>query len=515
MHHSDPFNLPPADARPQKLALETSFYAAGQIRRRQRKAFLALNAEQGLYFTPRLYDGFMSLLQRAKAMALNAEAGNYDNTETNQDLIGGTGNGAGAGDGAATTSRQELQVEAETGTAGEGVKTAVAAGETIAAAATLGLSRKGRGHGGKGGAGSEDAGDHSECSTRPVSARSSSGGEDEDEDEVSDDGGRREGRDEVSDTGRQDGNADNDAAMENSNTPAAASEGDPPTVPGETKRPAGNREAGEGAEDAGGTATEQKDGGAEGDGSGCGTTEESEESQARAETLLLREMLERLDCEEWDGAVSTVLDAIEGLTRWIPPPPSAEPGTGSRDAASRKTGGGDSDLGAGLAPASTARSRSDAGDRSGGEGESVASNDDQEEGNEQDKEGDEDEEEDEEDDEDDEDEDEEEGEGEGDDQSEVEAGQQHPVLVEQRALREQWRRLVLDAQLEPETDCTVLMREAIESMIDDVAGAMEIVRKEAAAGPAAGGGGKSAAAATAAEAQNPRGGVLGYDEVIT
>ncbi|CAN0545445.1 unnamed protein product, partial [Ectocarpus sp. 12 AP-2014] len=49
-----------------------------EIRRRQREEFLSINAEQGLHFTPRVYDGFMLLLQRAKAIALAAERGDYD-----------------------------------------------------------------------------------------------------------------------------------------------------------------------------------------------------------------------------------------------------------------------------------------------------------------------------------------------------------------------------------------------------------------------------------------------------
>lgn len=52
--------------------------ATYQIRRRQREGFLEANTERGLYFTPHLYDGFMSLLQRVKAAALAAEAGSYD-----------------------------------------------------------------------------------------------------------------------------------------------------------------------------------------------------------------------------------------------------------------------------------------------------------------------------------------------------------------------------------------------------------------------------------------------------
>lgn len=69
-----PVTLSASDDSCQHFAVVATY----QIRRRQREGFLEANAERGLYFTPHLYDGFMSLLQRAKAAALAAEAGSYD-----------------------------------------------------------------------------------------------------------------------------------------------------------------------------------------------------------------------------------------------------------------------------------------------------------------------------------------------------------------------------------------------------------------------------------------------------
>lgn len=66
----------------------------------------------------------------------------------------------------------------------------------------------------------------------------------------------------------------------------------------------------------------------------------------------------------------------------------------------------------------------------------------------------------------------------------------------------QWRRLLLDAQLEPETDASPVMRAEVISMVEAIAVAMEEARQEA-VGLFPGG-------------VTPRvGPVLGYDEVRT
>ena len=102
------------------------------------------------------------------------------------------------------------------------------------------------------------------------------------------------------------------------------------------------------------------------------------------------------------------------------------------------------------------------------------------------------EEEDDEDDEDDEedgDESGEDGEGGDDDQQFVEdedeiwSAQQHPLLREQRVLRAQWRRLLLDAELEPETSIVELMRSEVFTMLGAVSDAVEEARREASALP--------------------------------
>ncbi|CAB1098944.1 unnamed protein product [Ectocarpus sp. CCAP 1310/34] len=460
-----------------------------EIRRRQREEFLSINAEQGLYFTPRVYDGFMLLLQRAKAIALAAERGDYDpDTNSGNDTPG--------------TPHGEAVPEEGGDGARQGLDNAVLAGaKTIPTAKGSndhGPEQKGGRDGNSGGGGNEN-GERSECSTRPASALSSSEGADDDG-SSSNDGDDNEDDDEGGKVEAQDpshGSNAGDVTVE------------PTEVEGQENSAMAGAEEGErgveqeaGRDEDGTTeAFTEEDGGRGGDTGGG-------EDQASAQSLL-RGMLERLDCGEWDGDVNTVLAAIDGLTRWIPVPPPALPppppplpsagmdesdgvlltpgaeGLADLDADGTQRGGRDDD---GMSAAS-------------GDGDDADDDDDEEEEEEEEEEGEE--EEDEEGDEDDV----------GDDEEE---GPQHPVFAEQRALRAQWRRLVLDAQLEPETDeCLELMRETVGNMVAGIPAAMEQARRDSAlmaAGKSAAGGKSAAVPATAADLKTPRGGVLGFDK---
>ena len=228
-----------------------------------------------------------------------------------------------------------------------------------------------------------------------------------------------------------------------------------------------------------------------------------EEREAAEHLETLRGMLQRLDCGEWDGSVNTVLDIIEGLSSWIPPPASPDESPLTQNYQNGAGPGLDKGI---LNPGVDAPLASDndldsqeASGRDGGRGEQ---NHPQGEGGD--------------DDEDEEEEEEEEevgtdmdaeskGEGEDDDDNDDYYGDKeeeekgHPLLRERNGLRAQWRRLVLDAQLEPETNCSAFMREEVGIMMDGIIDAMEAVRRET--GRAVGGEG------------TPRGNVLGYDEV--
>lgn len=234
--------------------------------------------------------------------------------------------------------------------------------------------------------------------------------------------------------------------------------------------------------------------------------EEKDTEAARIEVL--KGMLEKLDCGHWSGAVDVVLEKIEELSQWIPEPvmdplANAEPaivretttGTGRAELDEHESGGvgkdvrratdGDSQGGA-----------TDDGTRSGGDSDEGA----------QENEEDEDEDEDEEQEDDDEDGEDEGGDRETDADGEFivddeEVRGQHPLLREQRLLRAQWRRLLLDAELEPETSIRELMRGEVVAMVEAIPGAVEEARREA-------GGLPGGAPVT------PRGrSVLGYDEV--
>lgn len=475
-----------------------------QIRRRQRKEFVSKNAEQGLYFTPRLYDGFMALLQRAKTIALAAEAGTYDvdsssnKSDENNVLMHDHAQGAEAGE---CTGQDGLE--------------ALPPSTAQERSNSIGVIKGG------GSSGGEKDSDRSECSTRPVSAQSSSGSS---EGSVGGGGGDSDHND------RED--EDRTLKARNQGTVAVESE--------HTKR-RGHSTAGEGMEikarqieedltiaaaDTGQESVEEIREREEDDG---GNGREGEDQARRAEALL-RGMLESLNCAEWDGAVSTVLDAIEDLTRWVPTTPllpPLPPADGTDLEGARRSSAAEGAL-AGSGGALTAVGDDDdrirgaqAGEEERIGGAGTRDSKDAEEEEDEDDEEEEEEEAEEEDDEDAEEEGEDEDDGsehEDETDEDEEAEQLHPVLTEQNALRAQWRRLLLDAQLEPETDCTMLMREAVESMVRDVAGVMEGVRREAAPSGAATAGGKSTAAAAAAaggEAQTPRAGVLGYDEVMS
>ena len=189
--------------------------------------------------------------------------------------------------------------------------------------------------------------------------------------------------------------------------------------------------------------------------SGSGTvTREMDEDR-------LRSMLQALDSAEWDGAVDTVLGAIEGLSKWIPEcPPCSE----TERQVSRKKGGC-LEMGARGDPGPLAL-------RPDENGVAVESDEHDDDDGEDDRE------------EDDEGGAEEEGEDESNQEQEEEEEEEdrdeHPLVREQRSLREEWRLLVLDAQLEPETDdCSVLLREEVVNMAEKIAGAMEDARKQA------------------------------------
>lgn len=440
--------------------------------------------------------------------ALNAEAGSYDiidGDDRNNDGVHGDFNRSSSsigGNGSVTATPEKENGEQE-----GAERAATAAAEAVLAGAPI--TRSGIVTGKvKGGDDDDQEGDRSECSTRPVSAQSSSR---EDEDNETSDRSNHGGDDDVivesagdnraSAASRQNSMAEGGAVRKETNeVPGRESEeeegGDTSTAPDEKGANVGGLSGSGGDGDDGGDDMERK---------------KEKEDNGRAEAVLLREMLERLNSGEWNGAVNTVLDAIESLTRWIPTPPLL-PSNDNQVMSPPGRGGDVPDRGGGLATDNVLRGSSGGG--GGGNAKYEAGNVGLEKDGEEDQ-GDEEEDEEEEEEEGEEEEGEEEGEEgdeeeeEGDDETdsdEDEAGQ-HPVYVEQKAMRAQWRRLMLDAQLEPETDCTDLMRETVGNMAKDIAGAMEGVRREAAASADAGG--KSAAA----ETQTPRGGVLGYDEV--
>ncbi|CAN0471498.1 unnamed protein product, partial [Ectocarpus sp. 12 AP-2014] len=140
------------------------------IRRRQREEFLSINAEQGLHFTPRVYDGFMLLLQRAKAIALAAERGDYDEDTNSGDDTPGTPHGEAVPEEGGDGARQ-------------GLDDAVPAGATTtptAEGSNYHGPEKKRGRDGNSGGGGNEDGERSECSTRPASALTSSEGGDDD-----------------------------------------------------------------------------------------------------------------------------------------------------------------------------------------------------------------------------------------------------------------------------------------------------------------------------------------------
>lgn len=483
---------------------------AHQVRRRQREAFLLANADQGLYFTPRLYDAFMSLLQRAKAAAAAAEAGTYDveeendsgkgeiTTQTAMPRIGDNGNTVtsnangvcSTGTGIQRQSRQDSVHE----TCTVGVDPSASKAMTIGSLECGKFDENG------------DDEDRSSCSTRPPSDGSSTGGN--------------------SAAGRGCDAADGDDWENNNRRGGDVDERRTPAAEGEVEEfgevavaalangahdrgavnsiasPAREEEPyaveqGEGLQEIPGDDMIRNNGGGRGE---------------RVDMEILRGMLQRLNCGEWNGAVATVLQVIEGLSAYIPtlPGPGDSNSVSPADASmavpsvTAPVNGGevlcenDKASGGGYVRENEEDER-----KSWSEEQAGKKGDEEEEEEDEDEE----EEEGEEDEEDDEEEDEEEegsaSEESGEDQMDEESA--HPLLREQRALRARWCRLVLDAQVEPETDCHITMCRELSEMVGDISSVIEGVRLETrgTATPAPGTGAN----------KTPRGNVLGYDEV--
>lgn len=447
-----------------------------QIRRRQRKAFLTANAERGLYFTPQLYDGFMSLLQQAKAAALAAQAGAYDETtKCNAVDSDGCAYATLAGE-----RRQQPPLDADDGTGNE----------------TTHLNNKESGSANEKESGSRDDDERLSYSTRPPSDVSS-GGDDGDDD-------RQEHKSDPGDAKQSP--YGNDGAPGRLEQRTKNVEDDVQNVGGRylsgvaaPRKLTVEEEAAEGvsevpaigvAEDGNGsTATSHQD-------SSGNNREEAEAVAGKGVSMeALKNMLQMLDCGEWDGAVSTVLDAIESLSKWIPPPTAD--GESPLDQNKNFTQSGHVDkskavfnLGAAVLQGSD-NGRGDGGTSSGSQAEADGTE------GESDNDGEEEEQEEAEEEATDTDAEDKKEEEEEEEEEADEGG--HPIFCKQKALRAQWRRLVLDAQLEPATDCGTIMRDEVGTMLNDIAGAMEEVRRDV--GNVTGG------------AETPRGTVLRYDEV--
>lgn len=220
-------------------------------------------------------------------------------------------------------------------------------------------------------------------------------------------------------------------------------------------------------------------------------------TEAVADIEALRDMLQALDCCDWDGDVGSVLDVVEGLIKWIPQPPvDNEPPPLDENPERHASFGQASNEGHSIGVRALQNS-DDEESAEGGRSDQVGHG--EEGGTEADSENDRDDED-----------EEEEGEeaANTDNESQEDTGLDdegveenvHPLLREQRSLKAEWRRLLLDAQLEPEADCSALMQEEVGFMLEEVAGAMEGVCREA--------------GGVTGEAETPRRTVLGYDEVI-
>lgn len=466
-------------------------YFSSQIRRRQRKAFLSANSEHGLYFTPRLYDGFMSLLQKAKATALAAEAGYYDDNKSNE--------GGGNDKTTATESAEEQQMQQHLSLGVDGGRRSNKVNSAAAAVPSITPTQKMKNKNEEDLEDGSGDGERSSCSTHPASDRSLGGYGDEDaNDDTRRTGGDTRGishggyRSDVLEQGRGEGKGTVDG---NATFQAGSNSHTPVERVLEELTPGGDLEA---RQEAGGCEARSTT-------EGFGLNNNNEDERESSERLgTLRDMLQRLDCEEWDGAVNTVLNVIEGLSSWVPPPASLDE---SPLAQNNHNGAGpgidENSLSLGvdaLLASDDGADDQEASSRDGGRGEEddPKREDDDDDEDKEEQEG----------------EEEEEGgtdtdaESKGEDEDdydnyysekEEEEEKRHPLLREQKALRAQWRRLVLDAQLEPETDCSAFMREEAGIMIDGIIDAMEAVRRET--GRAVGGEG------------TPRGNILGYDEV--
>lgn len=292
-----------------------------QIRRRQRKGFLAANSKRGLYFTPRLYDAFVALLQRAKSIALAAEAGEYKDATTTQDLDSETFGGRGG---------------AELRQATGGDSTRILDG---GANAKLGDQQFERTNERK----IKDDGDnydkHSTSSTRPTAAVSMAAeAADANEDDESTDR-NTSGQDEEDD-GNDMGKASRWRAAKTDETTAlaAGATGAAGSSTGGAARLDGaNRnvsigtakyQSGQAAPLMDQTMSSQQ---AETPAQDNLTIENAAATSlpspvGRLDTAVddsmeaLRGMLKSLDCGEWNGGVDAVLEAIDGLSRWIPLP---------------------------------------------------------------------------------------------------------------------------------------------------------------------------------------------------
>ncbi|CAM9801293.1 unnamed protein product [Scytosiphon promiscuus] len=276
-----------------------------EIRRRQRMDFVSTNAEQGLYFTPRLYDGFMALLQRARAIAHAAGAGMYDveTRSNNGDVEGDQINGS---DTPARMHNHAPGAEAEERTTQNGLES-VLTSITKSRTSRNGVIKTGDDD-------SEKESEQSECSTRPVSARSSSGGS---EASLGGEGNGLNAREDEDDASKvryqatvvavsKNAESERNLATVGGMETKSGHVDDEPTIAAVDRERGTDSSTNRSQEMAEGEDDERGDGRKGGD-------------QARGDEALLRGMLESLNCAEWDGAVTTVLDAIEDLTNSTPP----------------------------------------------------------------------------------------------------------------------------------------------------------------------------------------------------
>lgn len=224
-----------------------------------------------------------------------------------------------------------------------------------------------------------------------------------------------------------------------------------------------------------------------------GKRDEKTEDTAASDMEELKAKLESLNRGDWNGSVDVVLDKIEELSQWISVDEPVKQQSSEESDVVDQVGAARVERGADGAKLdgnkrNGAMERKDSPNKVAGEeiGDEDVGREGQSGGESEQEEG---EEEDDEDDEGDGDESGEDGEGGDDseqfveDEDEIFSAQQHPLLREQRVLRAQWRRLLLDAELEPETSIVDLVRSEVVTMFEAIPDAVEEARREAMALP--------------------------------